>query len=94
MCAYSQSDHALPHCKCVLRCCAKFPRINIPDQETDYQYPDTSPSICFHINHLVARCTKHGSLPLTEKNFFCRCQQDTASGQTTKIYTRKEIVMM
>ena len=21
MCAYSQSDHALPHCKCVLRCC-------------------------------------------------------------------------
>ena len=34
MCAYSQTDHALPHWKGVLRCCAKFPSINIPDQET------------------------------------------------------------
>ena len=34
MCTYPQSDHALPHWKCVLRCCADFPCINIPDQET------------------------------------------------------------
>ena len=32
MCAYSQSDHVLPHCKFLLRCCAKFPGINIPYQ--------------------------------------------------------------
>ena len=32
MCANSQSDHALPHWKCGLRCCAQFPRINITDQ--------------------------------------------------------------
>ena len=37
MCAYSQSDHELTHWKCVLRCCAKFPGIIIPDQETDDQ---------------------------------------------------------
>ena len=33
MCTYTQSDHALPHWKCVLRCCADYPCINIPDQE-------------------------------------------------------------
>ena len=32
MCAYSQSDHALPHWKYVLRWCAKWPSINLPDQ--------------------------------------------------------------
>ena len=31
MCANLQSDHALPHWKCVLRCCAKCPIINITD---------------------------------------------------------------
>ena len=47
MCVYSHSDHVLPHCKCVLQFCAKFPSINISDQEIDYQYPDTITSICF-----------------------------------------------
>ena len=32
MCTYPQSDHALPHWKCVLRCCADCPYINISDQ--------------------------------------------------------------
>ena len=34
MYTYPQSYHALPHCKCVLRCCADCPCINLPDQET------------------------------------------------------------
>ena len=34
MCIYPQSEHALPHWKCVLRCCDDCPCINIPDQET------------------------------------------------------------
>ena len=34
MCTYPQYDHALPHRKCVLRCCSDCPCINIPDQET------------------------------------------------------------
>ena len=67
MCEYSQLDHELPHCKCVVRCCAKCPRINLSDQETDYQYPDTSPSIRFHIYNIIESCTKHGRLPLTDK---------------------------
>ena len=66
MCAYSQSDHALPKFKCVMQCCAKFPSINITDQETYYQYPDTSPSIRFHIYQLIARCTTYVRIPLTE----------------------------
>ena len=33
MFTYPQSDHALPHWKFVLRCCADCPCINIPDQE-------------------------------------------------------------
>ena len=32
MCTYPQSEHSLPHWKCVLRCCADCPCINIPDQ--------------------------------------------------------------
>ena len=40
MCANSQLDYVLPHWKCVLRCCAQFPSINIPDQETDDKNPN------------------------------------------------------
>ena len=70
MCAYPKSDHALPHWKFVLRCFAKCPRINIPDQETYDQYYNLSPSIRFHIYQLIVRCTTHGRLPLADKVFF------------------------
>ena len=93
MCVYPQSDHALPHWKCVLRCCAKCPIINLTDQEIDAHYPNTSPSISFHFYHLIARCTTYGRLPLTD-NCFYKYQHDTATEQPTKIYTRKEPVMM
>ena len=74
MCAYSQSDNELPHCKYVLRYCSKFTSINLPDQETDYHYPDTSPSICFHVYHMIAHCTKHVRPPLTDKKLCCKWQ--------------------
>ena len=45
ICAYPQSDHELPHWKCVMQCCAKYPSINIPDQETDDQYSNSRKSI-------------------------------------------------
>ena len=77
-----------------MRCFSKYPSINITDQETDDNYPNPSPSIRFHIYHLIALCTKDGRLPLTDKKFFHKCQHDTASGQSTKIYTRKELVRM
>ena len=84
MCANSQSDHALPYWKCVLHCCAKIPSINNPDQETYDKHPNSSPSIRFCIYHLIARCTKHVRLPLSNKKSFRECQQDTASVKSTK----------
>ena len=38
MCPYPQYDHVLPHWKWVFRCCAKFPCINLPDQETNKKH--------------------------------------------------------
>ena len=91
--AYPQSDHELPHWKCVLRCCENFPNVNLPDQEIYDQYSSTIPSIIFHINHIISCCSTHGRLLLTEKN--CRkCKQYPSSEQPTKIYTGKELVMM
>ena len=42
MCAYPHSDHAIPHCKCLLRCCADFPCINFPDQEKNKKHEETT----------------------------------------------------
>ena len=33
-------------------------------------------------------------LPITDNKIYCRCQKYTASVKSTKIYTRKELVMM
>ena len=79
VCAYSHSYHVLPHWKCVLVCCAQRPNINLPDQETDDKHPHTSPSISFHIYHLIERCTKHVRLLLTDKKSCRKCQQNNDS---------------
>ena len=47
MCTYPQSDHALPHWKFVLRCCAKFTYINLPDQETNKNARKQHPQLGF-----------------------------------------------
>ena len=87
MCAY-------PPCKCVLRCCSNFTRIDLPDQESDKHYSNVSPSICFHIYHFIARCKVHGRRPLDEKKNFHLCLQDPVTVSPEKLYTRKELVMM
>ena len=69
MCIYPQSDHALPHWKCVLRCCARFTCINISDQETYNQYSETTPSISFQIYHIIGRCIAYGRIPLKDKKY-------------------------
>ena len=69
MCAYPQSDNALPHCKCVFRCCSRCPHINLPVQETNKKYEETTPSIRFHIYHIIGRCTAHGIIPLKDKKY-------------------------
>ena len=94
MCAYPKSYHALPHCKCVFRCCAKCPCLNLPDQETDNQYSDTSISIQFHIYHIILICTTRVRLLLNDRKICRMCKKDSASEQSTKVYTKKDIVMM
>ena len=44
MCTYPQSEHSLPHWKCVLRCCNDCPCINIPDQENANENDETTPT--------------------------------------------------
>ena len=66
-CTYPQSDNALPHWKCVLRCCANCPCINLTDQERDKKYEETTPSIMFHIYHIIGHCTAHYIIPLKDK---------------------------
>ena len=67
MCTYTQSDYAIPHWKCILWCCADCPCINIPDQKTPKKHDEKTPSIRFHIYHIIARCTDHGRIPLKDK---------------------------
>ena len=47
MCTYSHYDNALPHWKCVLRCCADSPSINLPDQETTKKMRKQHPQLGF-----------------------------------------------
>ena len=94
MCTYPQSEHALPHWKCVLRCCAYCPCINIPDQETTKKHDKTIPSIRFHIYHIIARCNTQGRNSLKDKKIFYMCEQESLPDKSTKIYTKKELVMI
>ena len=83
ICAYPQSDHSLPYRKCVLKCCAKCPCVNLTYQGTDDQYSNTSPSILFHIYRLIACCTTHGRLLLNDKKLFCKCKHYSVSEKST-----------
>ena len=94
MCPYPQSDHALPHWKCVLRCSEDCPCINIPDQETTKNHKETIPSISFHIYHIIGRCTAHGRIPLKDEKICYMCKQESSPDKYTKMYTIKELVMM
>ena len=87
MCANSQWKY-------ILRCCAQCPSINIPEQETYDKHTNPSTLIRFQIYHMIARCKEHGRIPLTNKKSCGECQQNTASVKSTKIYTRKYLVMM
>ena len=79
MCAYPQSDHELPHCKCVFLCWVKCPCINIPDQETDNQYSERTPPIWFHIYHVILPCNSHGRITLKDKKLCFTYKQESSS---------------
>ena len=93
-CTYPRSEYALPHWKCVLRCCADCTFINIPDQETTKKHDETTPSIRFHIYHITGRCPTHGRISFKDKIICYMCKQEFLPDKSTKIYTRKELVMM
>ena len=84
MCAYTQSGHALPHWKYVLRCCSDFPFINIPYQEIDNHNSETTPSINFRIYHIIVCCTSHGIIPLKDKKNCYMYKKGSSSDESTK----------
>ena len=67
MWAYPQSGHALPHWKCVFWCCAECTCINLPDQETNKEHEETTPSIIFQIYHIIGRCTGYGIIQFKDR---------------------------
>ena len=48
----------------------------------------------FHIYHIIGRCTTHSRIPLKDKNICYMCEQESLPDSSTKIYTRKELMMM
>ena len=80
MCTNPHSDNALPHWKCVLRFCADCTFINLPDQETTKKHEETTPSISFHIYHIIGRCTASGIIPLKDKKICYICKQESLPG--------------
>ena len=94
MCTYPQSEHALPHWKCLMRCCAECTCINLTDQEKLKKHEETKLSIRFHIYHIIGRCTTHGRIPLKEKKICYMCKQESLPDKSTNVYPRKELVMM
>ena len=94
MCECPPSQHSLKHRTCVLHCCPNCPQINLPDQLSDIHHSSTSTSISFHIYHLIACYIVHGRLPLDEKEICSLCLQYTDNVSTTKLYIRKELIMM
>ena len=75
-------------------CCSNCPHIYLPNQESDRHYSNASPSIRFHIYHLIARFIVHGRRPLDKKKICRLCFQDPYTVTHEKLYTRKEIFMM
>ena len=86
MCTYPQSDHALPHWKCELRCCAECPYINLSDQEKN---EETTPSIMFHIYHIIVLCTDHGRIMLKDKKICYMCKQESSPDESTKKHQKR-----
>ena len=44
--------------------------------------------------HVIECCTDHGRIPFKDKRICYMCKQESSSDNSTKIYTRKDRVMM
>ena len=89
ICEYPPSYHELSHWKFGMRCCAKCPGVNLSDQETYNKYTNTSLSIIFHLYHLIARCTAHGRILLTESFFVASVNRILIQNNTQKYTLEK-----
>ena len=63
-------------CKFVLQCCDECPCINIPEQEKNKKHEETTPSIRFHIYHIIGRYTTHGRIMLKDKKYVTCVNKD------------------
>ena len=52
------------------------------------------PQLGFTFYHIIGRCTAHGRIPLKEKKIYYMYEQESLPDSSTKIYTRKESIMM
>ena len=52
------------------------------------------PQLGIHIYHIIGRCTNHVRIPSKDKKICYMCKQQYLPDISTKIYTRKELVMM
>ena len=59
MCPCTSKHHGLPHCKCVLSWCDKFPIIVLHSKEANTDTTNTFPTIIFQVYRNVSWCTVH-----------------------------------
>ena len=59
MCTCPSQHHGLPHCKCVLHCCKKFPSLSIPHMDKNKDATNMCSTINFHVYRNVSRCYIH-----------------------------------
>ena len=51
------------------------------------------PKLGFTFYHIIGHFTAHGRIQLKDKNICYMCKQESSPDNSTKIYTRKELVM-
>ena len=80
------------HWKCVLCCGSNLPCNYLPYQESDMNHSNASPSIRFHIYHLITLFKVHGRRQLDEDKSFVSVFKDIATGTPAKLHTRKSLL--
>ena len=94
MCAYQSSKYTLSYYKWVLCCCAKCPQIDRLSKESDQYNSNVIPTISFFVYKHIAHCTIHDRYLFRKINPFNCVSFSIDSIENSKVYTRKELVVM
>ena len=70
------------------------PHINLPCQESYRHHSNTCPTINFNVFQIDSRCVVYGRHPLDKNDLFCLCLRDPDSMTPSKLYLRKEFIMI